>query len=126
MRDFGPSIAKNRASGLAKAMQKDFLGTWVIENQGNFVEVMEMIREGNPVKYAELYLKAVQMGLIRETNVNININRQQDYDELQALVRTRVQLPQKDNYADFVEVNESYSSDAPESQAKYQQNGLLP
>jgi len=108
MRDAGPDIKRRSCNGLANAMQRDFLNTWVMDNQANFIEVMELIKEGNPVKYAELYLRAIQMGIIKETNVNINVSRQQDYDNLQALVRTRVtpSLPSDGSYTPYEEVRQ--------------------
>ena len=96
MRDVGKSVKRNSAKGLVTAAQRDFMNGWLLDNQEAFVEVMDLIREGNPVKYAELYMKAYQMGIIKEQNINININRQQDYEDLQAMVRTRINpsLPQ--------------------------------
>lgn len=96
MRDTGKDIKRNSAKGLARVVQKDFMNGWLLDNQDAFVEVMELIKDGNPVKYAELYMKAYQMGIVKETNLNININRQQDYEDLQAMVRTRINpsLPQ--------------------------------
>lgn len=35
-----------------------------------------MIREGVPIQWVKLYMKAVKLGLTKETNINININRQ--------------------------------------------------
>ena len=105
-RDAGPDINKRGCTGLANAMQKDFLNTWLLNNQENFIEAMDMLKEHNPAKYSELYLKAVQMGLVRETNINLNIGRQQDYDNLQALVNVRVKpkLPNSGAYTPYEEV----------------------
>lgn len=90
-RDVGDDVKRHKMKVLASSAEKDFMNGWLLENQENFVEVMKLIEEGNPVKYAEIYLKAYQMGVTRETNVNINVvNRQKDREELQALVRTRV------------------------------------
>lgn len=92
---------------LASAAQKNFLENWCEENEQNFVEVMELIKDGAPVKYAELYLKARQMITAKESNINVTISRQQDRDNLQALVRTRIPtaLPQSPPvYTPYVEI----------------------
>ena len=44
MRDAGPDIKRRSYNGLANAMQRDFLNTWVMDNQANFIEVMELIK----------------------------------------------------------------------------------
>ena len=109
MRDVGPDIGRSRATALARQAGKiGFLEEWCEQNQENFIEVMNLIKDGAPVKYAELYLKAVQMGIVRETNVNIRVDRQQDYDNLQALVRTRVTptLPTSGAYTPYEEIKQ--------------------
>jgi len=105
--DVGPSVRKNRkVDGLVKAVQQSFMEGWLEDNQENFVEVMNLIRDGAPVKWAELYMKAYQMGLVKEQNININFNRQQDRENLQALVRARIPtaIPDKGSYTPFEEV----------------------
>ena len=107
MREVGENIKRNngKATALAnKIANSDFMQGWLIDNQQNFVETMNLIRDGAPVKWAELYMKAYQMGIIKESNINININRQQDRADLQALVRTRVQLPDNGSYTPYEEV----------------------
>jgi hypothetical protein len=101
--DVGEDVRRNKATGLAKQVEKGFIEGWLIDNQKNFVEVMDLIKTGAPVHYAKLYLEAYKMGLVRETNININFNRQQDREGLQALTRTRV-LPDKGPYTPYVEI----------------------
>lgn len=111
MRDAGvPSRAARSkvANRLAKTVQ-DQLVNWTEDNFTYFEQTMDMIREGAPVQWVKLYMEAVKLGLDKTTNINININRQQDRENLQALVRTRVpvSLPQSaPEYTPFVEVNE--------------------
>ena len=109
MRDVGPDISRGRGTRLASAAQKQFLENWLQDNEGNFVEVMDLIKDGAPVKYAELYLKAKQMTMAKETNINVSVSRQQDYDNLQALVRTRVTpgLPQSGSYTPYEEIQQT-------------------
>lgn len=89
--DVGKDVRRRRnLDGLAKAVQSGFIDGWLVDNQQNFIDVMNLIRDGAPVKWAELYMKAYQLGLVKEQNINININRQHDREELQALVRARI------------------------------------
>lgn len=108
MRDVGPDINRGRATRVATPAQRQFLDDWCTENEGNFSEVMDLIKGGAPVKYAELFLKAKQMTMARETNINVTVSRQQDYDNLQALVRTRVKpgLPSEGSYTPYEEVRQ--------------------
>ena len=107
MRDVGKDINRNNARTAAladKVAKSDFMNGWLIDNQQNFLETMELIREGAPVKWAELYMRAYQLGVVKEQNINININRQQDREDLQALVRTRIALPEHGNYTSYEEI----------------------
>ena len=108
MIDAGKDIQRSNknAIALAKRAEKGFIEGWLLDNQQNFVEVMNLIKEGAPVQYAKLYLEAYKMGLVRETNLNINIDRQRDRDDLQALVRTRVkpELTDSGTYTPYEEV----------------------
>lgn len=108
MRDAGPDIHRGRGTKLASAAQKQFLENWCNENEVNFKEVMDLIKDGAPVKYAELYLRAKQMTMAKETNINVSVSRKQDYDNLQALVRTRVTpgLPDSGAYTPFEEIRQ--------------------
>lgn len=95
MRDSGiPSrIEKSKlAKHMAKAVQ-DKMMNWTEDNFGYFEQTMDMIREGAPVQWVKLYMEAVKLGLDKTTNININVNRQQDHENLQALVRSRIPLP---------------------------------
>lgn len=96
MRDVGEDVKRGRAIKLASAAQKNFLENWCEQNEQNFVDTMKLIQTGAPVKFAELYLKARQMITAKESNINITVSRQQDRENLQALVRTRIPtaLPQ--------------------------------
>ena len=121
MRDSGlparTQLAKP-AKALAKSVQ-DKMSQWTDDNFDNYVEVMEMIRQGAPVQWARLYHEAIKLGLDRTTNINININRQQDRENLQALVRSRIPtaLPQQivpadsvsREYTPYVEINNRQS-----------------
>ena len=91
------------AHTMAKTVQ-DKLVQWTEDNFGYYEQVMDMIREGAPVQWVKLYHDAVRLGLDKTTNINININRQQDRDNLQALVRSRIPLPDKGPYTPYVEV----------------------
>lgn len=108
MRDAGVPSRKERAKVavvMAKTVQ-DKMMNWTDENFTYFEQTMEMIREGAPVQWVKLYMDAVRLGIIRESNVNVNvnINRQQDRENLQALVRTRIKLPDKGAYTPYEEV----------------------
>lgn len=106
MRDAGlPSRReKNKlAVAMAKTVQ-DRMMTWTEENFSYFEQTMEMIREGAPVQWTKLYMDAVKLGLDKTTNINININRQQDRENLQALVRTRISLPDAGTYTPYEEI----------------------
>ena len=108
MIDAGKDIQRSNKSAiaLAKRAEKGFIEGWLLDNQQNFVEVMNLIKEGAPVQYAKLYLEAYKMGLVRETNININIDRQRDRDDLQALVRTRIkpELTDQGAYTPYEEI----------------------
>lgn len=108
MRDAGLPSRKEKAK-LAIAMAKtvqDKMMHWTDDNFTYFEQTMEMIREGAPVQWVKLYMDAVKLGIIRESNVNVNvnINREQDRENLQALVRTRITLPDKGTYTPYEEV----------------------
>jgi hypothetical protein len=77
---------------------------WTEDNFVQFEETMKLIKEGAPVQWVRLYLEAVKLGIEKNTNININISRQKDRDDLQALVRSRISLPDKGNYVPYEEV----------------------
>lgn len=105
MIDIGKPVKRNstKIGKLASTVQ-GMMGQWTEENFSNFSETMELIREGAPVQWVKLYMEAVKMGIVKESNINININRQQDRENLQALVRTRIQLPDSGTYVPYEEV----------------------
>ena len=91
MREVGEDIRRGKKAvmKLADTVQ-GMMNQWTEDEFPHFKETMELIREHAPVQYAKLYMDAVKMGIVRESNINININRQQDRENLQALVRTRL------------------------------------
>lgn len=102
--DVGEDVRRTRANSLAKQAERGFIEGWLIDNQSAFIETMKLIKDGAPVQFAKLYLEAYKMGLVRETNININFNRQQDREGLQGLVRARMSLPDKGEYTPYEEV----------------------
>ena len=111
MRDAGVPSRREKAkvaNALAKTVQ-DRLNTWTEDNFIYYEQTMEMIREGAPVQWVKLYMEAVKLGLDKTTNINININRQQDRENLQALVRSRIpSLPQAPpTYTPYIEIPET-------------------
>ena len=111
--DAGKDVRPNRqlAQQMAKAMEdnaESLMQRWTVENFPYFEQTMNMIREGAPVQWAKLYLESVKMGLTKNTNININISRQQDREQLQALVRTRIspRLTDKGEYVDYREIDQ--------------------
>jgi hypothetical protein len=117
--DCGEDVRRNKAVSLAKQAEKGFIEGWLIDNQESFIEVMRLIKDGAPVQYAKLYLEAYKMGLVRETNININFNRQQDREGLQGLVRARM-LPDHGQYVPFEEVRSAPEPVATPSMPKKQ------
>ena len=91
---------------LANAISKNavqLMAQWTEDNFFAYVETMEQIRKNAPVQWAKLYQDAIKMGLAKETNININFNRQQDREGLQGLVRARL-LPEHGDYVPYEEV----------------------
>ena len=93
--------AKRGMTRLGEGVSK-MLSSWTEENFTYFEQTMDTIREGAPVQWVKLYMEAAKMGLVRENNINININRQADRDSLQALVKSRI--PISGDYIPFEEV----------------------
>jgi hypothetical protein len=92
--DVGKDVRRHKAKPLAEIANKGFIEGWLLDNQQAFIETMETIKEGAPVQWAKLYADLYKMGITKETNLNISIiNRQQDRENLQALVRTRLPAP---------------------------------
>lgn len=109
MRDAGVPSRREKsklANHMAKTVQ-DKMMFWTEDNFGYFEQTMDLIREGAPVQWVKLYMEAVKLGIVKESNINININRQQDRENLQALVRSRIPaaLPQgTPTYTPYVEI----------------------
>lgn len=80
------------------------MGQWTEDNFVQFEETMKLIKDGAPVQWVKLYMEAVKLGIEKNTNINININRQKDRDDLQALVRSRISLPNSGNYTPYEEI----------------------
>lgn len=105
--DVGKDVRRKRESAVAKKMAAaipELLQKWTMDNYPYFEQTMELIRDGAPVQWVKLYLEAVKLGVVKESNINININRQKDRDDLQALVRTKITLPDTGTYTPFEEV----------------------
>ena len=106
MRDAGVPSRREK-SKLANAMAKtvqDKLMNWTEDNFTYFEQTMEMVREGAPVQWLKLYMEAIKLGIVKESNININISRQKDRDDLQALVRSRIPISDKGTYVPYEEV----------------------
>ena len=91
------------ARAMAKTVQERMMH-WTEDNFGYYEQVMDMIRKGSPIQWAKLYQKSVELGLTKDTNINININRQQDRENLQALVRSRIPAQISPTYTPYVEI----------------------
>lgn len=109
MIDVGEDVKITRGGGKVAKLADNVQGMmnqWTEDSFPMFQETMELIRKNAPVHWARLYMEAVKMGIVKESNINININRQKDRDDLQALVRTRVpqQIPA---YTPYVEVDKA-------------------
>lgn len=105
--DVGPDVKGRRGGrGVAKLANtvQGMMDQWTEENFSYFQQTMDLIREGAPVQWVKLYMEAVKLGVVKESNINININRQQDREALQGLVRARLTLPDNGNYTPYEEV----------------------
>ena len=124
--DVGENVKGGRHNAKTTALanklaQSDFMQGWLLDNQQAFVETMNLIKDGAPVKWAELYMKAYQMGLVKEQNINININRQQDRESLQALVRTRLPQPNAASYTPYEEIRPKELSTSTRDDDEYEE-----
>lgn len=107
MRDVGEDVTRGRNSkAVAKLSDtvQGMMASWTEDNFPMFKETMELIRNHAPVQWSKLYLESVKMGIVKQTDININISRQRDREDLQALVRSRIPLPDKGSYVSFEEV----------------------
>ena len=105
--DVGKDVTRRRGSkAVAKLSDtvQGMMAQWTEEQFPMYVETMNLIRENAPVQWARLYQEAIKMGIAKQTDINININRQQDRADLQALVRTRISLPNSGTYTPYEEV----------------------
>jgi hypothetical protein len=66
--------------------------------------MMELIREKAPLQWLKLYQESVKMGIVKQTDINITISRQKDREDLQALVRSRIPLPERGEYVPYEEI----------------------
>lgn len=89
-RDIGPNVRRTAFRRLENEGQREYLERWLLDNRAQFEETMEFIREGAPVQWAKLYKDFIALTTARESTVNVNINRHQDRENLQALVRARI------------------------------------
>lgn len=105
MRDVGPDV-KRGSKAVAKLSEtvQGMMNQWVEDQFPMYVETMELIRQNAPVQWAKLFQEAVKMGITKQTDININISRQKDRDDLQALVRSRIPLPDNGTYVPYEEV----------------------
>lgn len=107
MTDVGSDVRIKRSNSrvvkLSETVQ-DMMSNWTADNFCLFEETMKQIKEGAPVQWVKLYMEAVKMGIVKQTDINININRQRDREDLQALVRTRLPSPEAGTYTSFEEV----------------------
>ena len=105
--DVGEDVRRRKGTkAVAKLSDtvQGMMSQWTEDNFGQFEETMKLIKKGAPVQWVKLYMEAVKLGIEKNTNINININRQKDRDDLQALVRSRISLPNQGSYVPFEEV----------------------
>lgn len=114
MIDVGKDVRRRKGGAVAKLADnvQGMMNEWTEDKFGLFEETMELIRENAPVQWVKLYMEAVKMGIVKESNINININRQKDRDDLMALVRTRV-TPQLEHYTPYVEIKDTKHENEP-------------
>lgn len=100
------AVGRRSNTKLAKLSNtvQDMMQNWTEDNFAYFTQVMDVIREGAPVQWVKLYMEAVKLGIEKNTNINITIDRQQDRANLQALVRSRIPLPQTGSYTPYEEI----------------------
>lgn len=70
--------------------QKEFIRDLLARHQDKFEDVMNIIAECDPVRYAELYVKLSTHLIPKQNQLNVNVGLNQDYQALQALASTRV------------------------------------
>lgn len=106
--EIGKDVSKRKKAGLANAIQKAFMNGYLLDHQDIFVECMQEIREGAPVKYAELYIKMYGLNQAKETNINMTVNMQKDVQDLFALAKTKSQpklgKPSEEEFVPYEEI----------------------
>ena len=74
-----PSLAKKPK--LTKG-QKEFLKDFVNTEQETFVRIMKELETYAPTKWVDTYMKMNQMVVPKESNLNVNIGLNRDFQEL--------------------------------------------
>lgn len=74
-----PSLA--RKPKLTKG-QKEFLKDFVNEEQDTFERIMKELETYAPTKWVDVYMKMNQMVIPKESNLNVNIGLNRDFQEL--------------------------------------------
>ena len=75
--------------------QKQFMLDWLSENQEVFTELMEDARKQDPRLFVQTYTAIMKHVVPQDKNVNVNVGINKDFLELQAMGRTKVELPDK-------------------------------
>ena len=74
-----PSLAKNPK--LTKG-QKEFLKDVVNAEQETFERIMKELETYAPTKWVDVYMKMNQMVIPKESNINVNVGLNRDFQEL--------------------------------------------
>lgn len=74
-----PSLAKNPK--LTKG-QKEFLKDFVNAEQETFERIMKELETYAPTKWVDVYMKMNQMVIPKESNINVNLGLNRDFQEL--------------------------------------------
>jgi hypothetical protein len=74
-----PSLAKNPK--LTKG-QKEFLKDFVNAEQETFERIMKELETYAPTKWVDVYMKMNQMVIPKESNINVNVGLNRDFQEL--------------------------------------------
>ncbi len=122
--DVGEDVMRSRGGkAVAKlsATVQGMMASWTEDNFSLFGETMELIRKNAPVQWSKLYMEAVKMGIVKQSEININISRQRDRDDLQALVRSRITLADKGPYVPYEEVEPKALEATPRQQQTREQ-----
>lgn len=106
MRNVGEQINRKGTKAVAKLSDtvQGMMSKWTEDNFPIYVEMMELIREKAPLQWLRLYQESVKMGIVKQTDINVTISRQKDREDLQALVRSRIPLPERGEYVPYEEI----------------------